>query len=276
MFTCVIIIVIFCVAFSLEAATAALAPPSQEHVLIFGGSQIAIAPLATPLNLGSRFTMEAWVYLESVSPFGVIMGKAHDSRGSDPFVIYNLDFDNERLEFVQTTGQPGTWRAAIAPTAFPLRVWTHVAATLDSGIMRLYINGQEVASQTSPGTPVNGAAPFAIGSSATPDGKIACCALNGALRQVRVWNRALSAAELTDNAVRILNGNETGLVTYWPLDDGEGRLSETGDRTICLYSEVLVRRKRLMTQSGSKRAHWTTVLTSGLKNFRGRGVGSAG
>ena len=40
----------------------------------------------------------------------------------------------------------------------------------------------------------------------------------GGVRQLRIWNRALSAAEIVANAGLHLAGNESGLVGYWPMD----------------------------------------------------------
>ena len=47
--------------------------------------------------------------------------------------------------------------------------------------------------------------------------------LVGALREVRLWNRALAAEELRALATKHLSGGETGLAACWPLDDGAGR-----------------------------------------------------
>ena len=132
---------------------------------------------------------EAWVYIEAAQPFAVIMGKPHTDRNADPFISYALGTsqDGTRLEFAQSTGQPGSYRSVTAPTITPLRTWTHVAATLSSGMMRLFINGQEVASAASAGTPNNSDVPFAIGAGAAPGGGIASGGFGGALRQARVW-----------------------------------------------------------------------------------------
>jgi len=209
------------------AAQNTVTPPAQQSVLRFDGEEIATAPVATALNLGNQFTMESWVYVEATRPYAFIMGKPHTDRSADPYYSYVLGFspDGSRFEFVQSTGLPGSYSAATAPTAAPLYTWTHIAATLSAGVMRLFINGQEVVSFASPGAPNNSAVPFAIGAGATLANGIAAGGFTGALRQVRVWNRALTASELTVNAGRYLSGSESGLVAYWPLDDGAGQLA---------------------------------------------------
>jgi hypothetical protein len=94
-------------------------PPAQNYVLDFQPSvandqRAAIAPQSALLNLGAEFSMEVWIYREGASPFADIMGKTHTDPGSDPFRSYSLTFDDTgtKIAFVQTTGQPGSFRAA--------------------------------------------------------------------------------------------------------------------------------------------------------------------
>ncbi len=201
-----------------------ITPPAQSHVLLFRGNQIASAPKHDALNLGESFTLEVWVYLVSALPFSSIMGKSHDPRDQDPYMsfVIGLDSSGQRMEFVQTTDQAGSYRNAIAPDPIPLKTWTHVAATLDRGIMRLMVNGQEVATAESLGPSNSPTIPFSIGSSANAGGEPSAPGFGGALREARVWNRALSASEISVNAARHLEGNEPGLVACWPLDDRTG------------------------------------------------------
>jgi hypothetical protein len=44
----------------------------------------------------------------------------------------------------------------------------------------------------------------------------------GTIDEVRIWNVARNQAEIQADMYRRLNGDETGLVGYWPLDEGEG------------------------------------------------------
>lgn len=42
----------------------------------------------------------------------------------------------------------------------------------------------------------------------------------GYLKDIRIWNGALTGKEIVNNHGRILSGRETGLRLYWPLDEG--------------------------------------------------------
>jgi len=43
---------------------------------------------------------------------------------------------------------------------------------------------------------------------------------NGYIDDIRLWNRALTKDEIEANYTRILGGTESGLILYWPLDEG--------------------------------------------------------
>jgi uncharacterized protein (TIGR03437 family) len=199
-----------------------LKPPLQDSVLEFRTNSVAYTD---QISLGPAFTMECWVFLETASPFQVIMGKAANPRTSDPFMNYIIGLDQSGLipTFVQSTGQPGTYRSIAGRSNLTLNTWNHLAATLDNGMMRLYVNGQLLATGPSPGNLGGAAVPFGLGG-AIPDGESICCSISGALRQARVWNRALSASEVQQYAIQELSGNEPGLVADWPLSDGTGTI----------------------------------------------------
>jgi len=200
----------------------ALAPPPQEWALNFNGPQGYLAPDSPLFDLGASFTVETWIFPEAARPSSFIMGRSHDPV-NDPFLSYGLIFgDPWRLGFAQSTGNPGSKVAAMAPGPIPLRAWTHVAGVRDGSTLRLYVNGEQVATAASPGPVESSDVPFTLGNLAWPDGSgtVYRQTIGSALRQARVWSRALSADEIRANASRYLTGAEPGLVAYWPLDDG--------------------------------------------------------
>ena len=198
-----------------------LKPPSQEFVLHFGSNNVAIA---NPITLGTSFTMEGWIYLETITRGPLIMGRATDPR-TDPFQLYTLGLEATRPQprFTQSTGQTGSSRVLVGTSDLPLLRWTHVASTLDAGTLRLYVNGVQVASGLSQGPPPNSPGPFSLGGVVGKIGEQSCgCSFNGAMREVRLWSRALSATELRTFATQKLSGKEPGLMVNWPLSEGKG------------------------------------------------------
>ena len=66
-------------------------------------------------------------------------------------------------------------------------------------------------------TPQEIATAFSLGGA---EGITAAQAFKGNFAEVRVWDHALSDAEKKSYFDRTLNGRESGLVLYWPLDEG--------------------------------------------------------
>jgi hypothetical protein len=78
-----------------------------------------------------------------------------------------------------------------SPTVLPLNVWTHLALSFSSsGGGQLYVNGSPVGGVVSGGTLMTNSSSLDIGSAPNP--------FPGAIDEVRVYNRALSAKEVSD------------------------------------------------------------------------------
>ena len=109
--------------------------------------------------------------------------------------------------------------ARYSETPVATKDWLHLAGTHSQGMIRLYVNGQlesEVVCVT-PGWPDD--LPFNVG------GFFRGIVPSAAMRQIRVWDRALSDAELIAVAESQLTGDEENLAGYWPLDDGGGDIA---------------------------------------------------
>ncbi len=205
------------------AFPAAFQPPKQTYALRFSDCRIAVAPLKTALNLGGAYTLEAWIFPEA-SLTGIILGRMCDPAYEDPSRSYVLEFtEGKNLTFFRSTGKAGSLKAVSAAFGRPLNAWTHIAASLEKNTMRLFINTVEVANGRCSGPTANHKVPFAIGNGETPGGRYGLFGFRGAIAQVRIWKRALTASELKAQAVKYLTGCEPGLAAFWPLDDGSGQ-----------------------------------------------------
>ena len=77
------------------------------------------------------------------------------------------------------------------PEIVPTGAWTHLATTYDGSALSLYLNGDQVASQPVTGAMLDTAGPLRIGGNAVWPEWFA-----GAIDELRVYDRALTAAEL--------------------------------------------------------------------------------
>jgi glucose/arabinose dehydrogenase/PKD repeat protein len=161
-----------------------------------GTSALVTIPDSPSLTLTSAMTLEAWLYPTEVS-----------ARWTDVIMKQNDDY------YLVATSQNGPYAVGSRLTT-PLygasslspNTWTHLAATYDGAMMRLYLNGAQVNSRALTGTlPVSGG-PLSFGGDALFGQNFA-----GRVDEVRIYDRALSASEIqTDMMNPILTAVDTG------------------------------------------------------------------
>lgn len=137
------------------------------------------------LDLTTGMTLQAWVYPTALSAYRTVILK---ERPADlAYALYAHDGAPRPSAWI-TAGTPAT---ATGTTALPLNTWTHLATTYDGAILRLYVNGVQVGSQAHTGSLFVSGNALRIGGN-TIWGEY----FQGRLDEVRVYSRALSAAEI--------------------------------------------------------------------------------
>jgi hypothetical protein len=90
-------------------------------------------------------------------------------------------------------------------SAVPANVWTHLAVTYDGTVLALYLNGTQVSSQIASGLIVTSTGALRIGGN-----NIWTEWFNGLIDELRIYNRALTAAQIqNDMNVAITNPDTT-------------------------------------------------------------------
>ncbi|WP_143870014.1 GH32 C-terminal domain-containing protein [Catenovulum sediminis] len=151
-----------------------------------------------PFNLtqANALTFETWIALESYP-------STHENNHM-PSSLWHQKSGINGFNFGINTY--GTWWFTIningqeysvtAPDSFPLYDWTHLAATIDNGLIKLFVNGQKVAEQfTQTGDAI--LAPttdMVIGRSYTPqiDGVFEINAINAAYDETKIHDVAIA------------------------------------------------------------------------------------
>ena len=156
--------------------------------LAFNGtsSWVTVAD-STSLDLTTGMTLEAWVYpTTTMTGWRTVMMK--EQPGAD---IYYLSANTDMNQPATGVSIGGSIRQLNAGTTIPVNAWTHLTATYDGTTQRLYINGAQVASQAQTGSiTVSGSAMHIGGNSVWGE------YFQGLIDEVRVYNRALSPAEI--------------------------------------------------------------------------------
>ena len=184
---------------------------SASNGLDFDGVDDYVSVVSDPkLNITSTITLSAWIYRNSTGKYDCIIGKDNYSQNNGYSLwIYNDD---------KLTFRFGSSRIYQSATAIPNNVWTHVTGTFDGTNAKLYINGTLVTTIAA-SAPSSNSGGLYLG---TPQDAVGNIAFNfsGSLDEVSIWNIALTQSQIQANMMAELIGNETGLVAYYPFNQG--------------------------------------------------------
>ena len=163
--------------------------------LSFNGSTGMVSiPDSASLDMTSGITIEAWV--QSAGGPADWRSLILKERGTvtNPGLSYSL-YANDPSRANRPGGfffLQGVDQVVSGTATLPLNTWTHIAVTYGDGFMRLYVNGIQVRQVAQAGnlTPSNN--PLRIGGNSLWGEFFA-----GQVDDVRIYNRALTAAEIT-------------------------------------------------------------------------------
>jgi hypothetical protein len=154
--------------------------------LSFNGTSawVTVADAAS-LDLTNGMTIEAWVNPTSNAGWQTIVLK--EKYGGLAYSLYSANGSSRPAGYVYTTSELGLAGTA----ALPLNTWTHLAVTFNGTTMRMFVNGVEVSTRALTGSIVVSDQPLRIGGNALVGEYY-----RGMIDEVRVYNRALTAAEI--------------------------------------------------------------------------------
>ena len=190
--------------------------PTGSYALSLDGSTESGA--AGSMNLsGSALSFEGWIKpssFKSASPYiSSIMGTEISDSNSAFLRLGDAGLANNKLQFVVSINN--VQQKLASATALNANTWYHVAATYDGSNMKLYINGVLNATKAQTGS-VNSNGAFNVGYLYNTSRNF-----NGKIDEVRVWKRALSQTEISQNMCNV-SVPATSLAAYWKFNEGSG------------------------------------------------------
>lgn len=169
-------------------------------------------PYSQSLDLSSSLTLSAWVKLERNWEHGFI-DKTIDGNTNQQYQLF-CSYNGQVLFRVVTGAGLHTIYTVVS-----LNAWHHLVGTWDGAMMRLFVDGLEVASGACQGPAQTGAGPLLIGTLGS-----GIYAMDGGIDDVRVYPMALTQAEITS----VMNGAsiDTGGVFSPPVYTGVATLQK--------------------------------------------------
>ena len=161
------------------------------------------------------FTIEAWVNPRGLQGWGRIVDLGNAGYPNDNLLLMFADGSATKPVFWVFYGTDASFFHVTAPDPIPLNAWSHIAGTIDSsGVMRVFVNGRQVAS---------GTAPRAANLVARSNNRIGANSdlssiFNGSIADVRIWNYARTEAQIQSTLpVGSISGPAVGLMRAYPL-----------------------------------------------------------
>jgi len=215
------------------------------------------------LNTPTQFTVTAWVYPKNYGDWNKIASK-YRGVDAEPWGPWTLGFysTTAQMEIGLAYAGESTMTHVVAPTPLTMNQWYHVAATFDGNIVKLFINGVQVASLNKSGTIQTSTYPVYIGTWVFKRNY-----WNGLIDEVRIYNRALTSEEISDlyNYYGYTTTNYPGRVLVRKYTSPEPTTSVGNEETeysISLNSSIINNLgKYNFTIVASKEGYPTRILT---------------
>lgn len=157
-------------------------------------------------------SVEAWIKVPDTNGTKTIVSWKNVSGGDGgDAVLFRLYGD--KLQFGEWIG--GLWTELVSTVSIKPDEWTHVGVTRKGKRAVCYINGLESGRlEEMHFTPKCTSDNLSIAAIATVPSE----SFVGALNEVRIWDTDRTASEIAASFTERLDGTETNLIAYWPLD----------------------------------------------------------
>lgn len=161
-------------------------------------------PWSSSLAVTNQLTVMSWIRLRDHTHGG---GGAPGGSSDQNVVGRSASTDwrllirqsEEKITFLVDTGSTRVTLTGDVPgSGLDADTWYHIAATYDGSHMRIYLNGVELTNRTCSGNlQISSSTSIPLGVGAFPESATSWVdELPGALDEVKIWKRALTAAEI--------------------------------------------------------------------------------
>jgi hypothetical protein len=189
---------------------------SDTFLRLDGDQEFVRIPSSSSVRSSSAISVEAWVRPLSTGSLRSVVSKYRANSGLDSDDEYCLAIEpNGRARFQISVGT----RFAIVNGLENLELddhWHHLAGTYDGSTIKIYVDGVLEGSQSLSGQIPSTSVPVYIGAMKEgPNTPTDSDFFHGNIDDVRIWNRALSEAEIHDGMNSCWSGPRSGLIARY-------------------------------------------------------------
>jgi len=197
----------------------------RNYLSFDGTSDFVNIPNTSAVNLANTLTYEAWINPSKVTGHNMVVTKEWCTGNQ---YSYYLTVLNGKLRWVwNATGNCSngsevyeTTSAVITPNE-----WQHIAVVHTTTSVKMYLNGVLVSGALRAGDSYSSikltTQSIRVGTYRNGNGSYGLH-FTGGIDDVRLWNDARTASEISGNMNNELSGNEANLAGYWKFNEGTG------------------------------------------------------
>jgi hypothetical protein len=197
--------------------------------LNFDGINDVVSVAVKPaLNISSAITLEAWIKPIKITGVQDVICKS-SSSANNGYIFPRTPNGWTSIDFLLNFNGFGFRTLSVPYGKSKANQWHHVAATYDGFKMRTYIDGVLAGEFSFAGTITVNNNPLTLGGH--PGFPSEC--YGGDIDEARIWNRALTQCEITNNMNCEPNPSlQNGLAAYYRLNQGDVNAPNPGVTTV--------------------------------------------
>ena len=214
------IIIIFLIFILCSLSEKTFAQLSGSSIVLDGYNDYITVPDNNSLDITTTLTIETWINICDIEESNMVVSKLWCLGSQDGFYI-NIK-NGQIVWHWDANGYCGDTPSSYKSTDYVItpNVWYHIAVVHTPIDVKLYLNGNLIDGFLSGGnysTINNSSEPLKIGTYKKNDGSLMGF-FKGRIDEFRMWDYALTEADIQNRINDPLSGNELGLVAYYDMD----------------------------------------------------------
>ncbi len=200
----------------------------------------------TEINPGGKqvdpYSVQAWIYISfKYNHVQAVFANCDLMEDTGMALYVRYDSDKSAYRLVSQRGSSGSSGQTLTSSGtIPVGAWTNVATTFDGINLNLYISGALDSSMSCTPIPLyNQSGYILIGATIEEGDSSNTATLQGFIREVDVWSRALSAAEIENFMATSPDVNTSGLQGVYVFNNSPVRNQVNGNPVALAEGAVL-------------------------------------